>query len=240
MKAAILFISGLLFSACAHAQDIKMIGTIDKTTTIPKSKSLSNKPTQVHIELLKIELSEAAHKVLSQRAHATLTESKIQPTASLPSKIQHSMNSVHNLNQAVLAKTDTEKTLMDVKTVLNQKDNVTFSVMLWDTDKGLVGAVGKHKCAFDTWLLTPEIAQDLSLRTGFGAHEMVITGYDDEAVAIDDQGRQHKGLLTLRNTWSEKYGVKGNFYMSYDYFKVLVIDAQRIHNVSDALPENVA
>ncbi|MGF2339111.1 C1 family peptidase, partial [Acinetobacter baumannii] len=67
----------------------------------------------------------------------------------------------------------------------------------------------------------------------FGGHEMIITGYDDNAIAVDDNGREHKGLFTLRNSWGEQFGDKGNFYMSYDYFKVLTIEAQRIRALAD-------
>jgi len=58
----------------------------------------------------------------------------------------------------------------------------------------------------------------------------VITGYDDLAVAIDDQGRIHKGLLTLRNSWGKNVGDHGDFYMSYDYFKLLVLEVQQINS----------
>jgi len=130
-----------------------------------------------------------------------------------------------------LDRVDTNKTLTDIKQALNEKDRVTFGVLLLDFDLGMMGAVGSHNGNFDTWVLTPEIARDIYLRPMFGGHEMVITGYDDEAVATDDQGRQHKGLFTLRNSWGDKLGDKGDFYMSYDYFKVLVIEAQRIRTM---------
>lgn len=135
--------------------------------------------------------------------------------------------------QAVLDRTDTNKTINDIKTALNQKDRVTFAVLLLDFDLGVMGAVGTNKTQFDTWVLTPEIARDIYLRPFFGGHEMIITGYDDNAIAVDDNGREHKGLFTLRNSWGEQFGDKGNFYMSYDYFKVLTIEAQRIRALAD-------
>jgi hypothetical protein len=133
--------------------------------------------------------------------------------------------------QALLSRTDTNKTINDIKTALKENDRVTFAVLLLDFDLGTMGAIGTHNSKFDTWVLTPEIARDIYLNPMFGGHEMVITGYDDNAVAIDDQGREHKGLFTLRNSWGEQYGDKGDFYMSYDYFKVLVVEAQRIRNL---------
>jgi C1A family cysteine protease len=59
---------------------------------------------------------------------------------------------------------------------------------------------------------------------------MIITGYDNNATAIDTQGRVHKGLLTLRNSWGNKVGDQGDFYMSYDYFKALALEVQRIRS----------
>lgn len=126
---------------------------------------------------------------------------------------------------------DTNQTVNDIKKALTEKDRVTFGVLLLDFDLGMMGAVGSHNSSFDSWVLTPEIARDIYLRPLFGGHEMVITGYDDNAIATDDQGRPHKGLFTLRNSWGDKLGDKGNFYMSYDYFKVLVIEAQRIRTM---------
>lgn len=130
-----------------------------------------------------------------------------------------------------LDRVDTDKTLADIKQALNEQDRVTFAVLLLDFDLGLMGAIGSHNSTFDTWILTPEIVRDIYLRPMFGGHEMVITGYDDDAIAMDEKGNQHKGLFTLRNSWGDKLGDKGDFYMSYDYFKVLVIEAQRIRSM---------
>lgn len=126
---------------------------------------------------------------------------------------------------------DTNQTVDDIKKALIEKDRVTFGILLLDFDLGMMGAVGSHNSSFDSWVLTPEIARDIYLRPAFGGHEMVITGYDDNAVAVDEKGNKHKGLFTLRNSWGDKLGDKGNFYMSYDYFKVLVIEAQRIRTM---------
>lgn len=126
---------------------------------------------------------------------------------------------------------DTNATLDNVKKALNENDRVTFGVLLLDFDLGVMGAVGTHNSHYDSWVLTPEIARDIYLKPQFGGHEMIITGYDDNAIATDEQGHEHKGLLTLRNSWGDKIGDHGNFYMSYDYFKVLTIEAQRIRSM---------
>lgn len=134
---------------------------------------------------------------------------------------------------AQLNRVDTNKVLDKVKTSLREGDRVTAGILLVAHDLGFVGAVGTHQLKNDTWLLTTEIVRDLYLRPYFAGHEMVITGYDDEAVAIDFHGVEHKGLLTLRNSWGDGFGNKGDFYMSYDYFKVLVIEAQRIRSATN-------
>ncbi len=135
--------------------------------------------------------------------------------------------SLLDIYQAVLDQ-DLSRTLNDVKVSLNKRDRVTFGVMLVDVDLGVAGAVGKHHAVNDTWILTPEMAEHAAAGELYAGHEMIITGYDDNAVAIDDQGLEHRGLLTLRNSWGPAAGDKGDFYMSYDYFKTLVIEAQRI------------
>ncbi|KTD21789.1 C1 family peptidase [Legionella londiniensis] len=138
---------------------------------------------------------------------------------------------VLDVYQAVLQETDTDKVLEDVKKALRQGDRMTFGVLLVDFHLGVAGAVGKHNALYDSWVLTPEIIDDINHGAEFGGHEMVITGYDDNAVAIDDHGREHRGLLTLRNSWGDRLGDRGDFYMSYDYFRNLVIEAQRIRNL---------
>lgn len=134
---------------------------------------------------------------------------------------------------AILDRVDTEETISHIKVALNEKDRVTFGVLLLDFDLGFVGAVGTHHATYDTWVLTPEIARDIFLRPLFGGHEMIITGYDDDAIALDSKGREHKGLFTLRNSWGDQFGDHGDFYMSYDYFKVLVLEANRIRNLNE-------
>ena len=126
---------------------------------------------------------------------------------------------------------DGNKVLMDIKKSLNAGDRLTFGVLLLDFNQGISGAVGTYHQKFDTWVLTPEIAKDINDQTEFAGHEMIITGYDDDAIAIDHKGRSYRGLLTLRNSWGSNIGDNGDFYMSYDYFKSLMIEAQRIRHL---------
>ena len=134
--------------------------------------------------------------------------------------------------QVFLDKTDMNNTVSQVKAALAAHDRLTFGVLLPEVEKGVGGALGKHYRMYDSWILTPAIAAAMESETEFPGHEMIITGYDDKAVAIDEQGNAHKGLFTLRNSWGRRAGNKGDFYMSYDYFKALVIEVQRIRGSS--------
>ncbi len=116
-----------------------------------------------------------------------------------------------------------KKLLEDIKEVLAQPDaktnyRVVFGVML-PGDFCSAGACGQHNARDDSWVLTSDIRQADNII--FGGHEMVITGYDDNAIAIDNNGVKHKGLLTLRNSWGPEVGDHGDFYMSYEFFKAL-------------------
>lgn len=138
-------------------------------------------------------------------------------------------SSILDTHQALMDQTDTKKTLADIKATLAAGDRVAFGVLLPAVELGIAGAVGRHKVEDDTWVLTPKI-KAVSLEDVDAGHEMVITGYDDNAVATDEEGNEYRGLLTLRNSWGSNVGYHGNFYMSYDYFKMLVIEAKRVRH----------
>lgn len=132
----------------------------------------------------------------------------------------------------VLHRKEPVRTLEEVKQSLDAGNRLVFAVLLPRTDLGTAGAVGKHNTWFykDTWVLTPEVLA--GVETVDSAHEMIITGYDDNAEAKDDHGKKHKGLLTVRNSWGDSVGYYGEFYMSYDYFKLLTFDVQRFSPVT--------
>lgn len=115
----------------------------------------------------------------------------------------------------------------------------TFAVML-PVNYCSVGACAKHHVEFDTWALTSAIMHDPDPE--LGGHEMVITGYDDDATAIDNEGVVHKGLFTLRNSWGTDAGDTGNFYMTYDFFKKFIIEIQTVDYVptGDSLDDDPA
>lgn len=134
--------------------------------------------------------------------------------------------------QVTRDKSNPVKTVDEIKQSLQSGDRVTLGVLLIGLDLGMVGAVGQHHVPNDTWVLMPEILFDALSGGQFAGHEMVITGYDDDAVATDSNGNAHRGLFTLRNSWGEQVGDHGDFYMSYDYIKTLMLEAQRIRSNS--------
>jgi len=139
---------------------------------------------------------------------------------------------VLDIYQMFLDRADSEKTLLAVKRALNAHDRLTIGVLLFGPQYGTAGAVAQHHAQNDTWVLAPEMLEMLFSWSIFGGHAMIITGYDDAAVAVDQSGREHRGLLTLRNSWGVNTGDHGDFYMSYDYFKTLTFEVQRIRSLN--------
>lgn len=133
-----------------------------------------------------------------------------------------------DIDQAFNGEISTQNVLKKVKLSLQSGDRISFGTILASTNRGVVGATGKHKSEYDTWILTEEIIEELQIASEFAGHEMVITGYSDDAIAVDENGHKHKGLLTIRNSWGDKIGDNGNFYMSYNYFAGLVLEAYRL------------
>ena len=123
-----------------------------------------------------------------------------------------------------------EDTLKAVKNALRHHDRLAFGTLLLGLNEGQVGATGKHHEINDTWLLTPEVLVSLLTHNNYGGHAMVITGFDDLATATDVHGQVHQGLLTLRNSWGSHAGDQGDFYMTYDYFKLLTLELIRIRS----------
>jgi len=117
--------------------------------------------------------------------------------------------------------------LVKVKEALNAGDRVTFATLL--TPVGNMGAVGTYKgVANDTWVLTPEVSKDIKDHTYLGGHEIIIDGYDDNACATyTEQGelQQQCGLFEIRNSWGDKAGNQGDWYMTYDHFMGLAMEA---------------
>lgn len=120
--------------------------------------------------------------------------------------------------------------LTTVKEQLTKGNFVTVGIAL-DPYIKHVGAIGTSSSgvAHDSWVSTPQIIKDVASYPMIDGHELLITGYDDNACAtFNDNGAAEKqcGLLTLRNSWGPDAGDHGSFYMSYDYFKLLTFEAQ--------------
>ncbi|QHS33005.1 hypothetical protein GW535_11340 [Piscirickettsia salmonis] len=130
-------------------------------------------------------------------------------------------------------------TLSMVKRALNLGHRVTLGSLLAVVPKGstkgrpgdLVIGGSYNGAPDDAWVMIPEVKEFVEQESS-GGHEMIITGYNDNACAEITfgvgSGKQQCGLLTLRNSWGENAGDHGNYYMTYDFFKVMVMEVQEI------------
>lgn len=125
-------------------------------------------------------------------------------------------------------KPDTLDILNQVKASLDEGSRVTAGFLLLQPRIGTAGATGSYQAMYDTWVLTDDLLRDLIFFAEMGGHAMVVTGYDDNATVIDHKGVTHHGLLTLRSSWGEDVGDHGDFYMTYDYFQLAILEAYRI------------
>ncbi|MCC5791038.1 MAG: C1 family peptidase [Legionellaceae bacterium] len=140
-------------------------------------------------------------------------------------------SSILNVNDA-FEDYHADQIVFDIKTALSKNERVVFGVLLGALEQGFLGAVGTYHQHQDSWILSPDLLRAIVLSPFMGGHEMIITGYDDNAIAYDDDGNAYKGLFTLRNSWGEDVGDQGNFYMSYDYLKTLIWEAARIRSIA--------
>lgn len=126
-----------------------------------------------------------------------------------------------------------EKTPTDVvksiKNSLSKGDRLVIGVIVTTADG--VGTYGKYHQKEDSWVITQEVSSAIK-SDNYGGHAMIITGYDNNAVATDIHGKAHKGLFILRNSWGKNAGDEGNYYMSYDYLSNLGYDITRIRKLA--------
>lgn len=102
-----------------------------------------------------------------------------------------------------------------------------------DPNADRLGVIGRYHGVTATFVLSPQIISDILADKDLAGHEMVITGYDDNACAeyqdvASAKTRRECGLLTLRNSWGSLAGDAGNYYMSYYYFMSLVLESHVI------------
>jgi len=125
----------------------------------------------------------------------------------------------------------TEETLLEnIKLELTNGNRIVLGVLMVSEIDQIANA---HSRAFyDSWVLNNKISEQIiknNIDIVKGAHEMVVIGYDDNAEAIDSYGKRHKGLLKVRNSWSDLAGDKGDYYISYDYLLAFILDAYSVY-----------
>lgn len=138
-----------------------------------------------------------------------------------------SWNSLLNKDDAMTPREDMVKIFADVKQALANGHRVVFGVLL-DVYVGINGAEGSYKTANDSWILTDQIKQDFENDDIHAGHDLIITGYDDNASITGPNGDVHQGVLTLRNSWGADAGNGGEYYMSYDHFQTLALEVEEI------------
>lgn len=112
--------------------------------------------------------------------------------------------------------------LQQIKMALHSGSRLVVSMLLPKNYWYSLGATGKYHFWNDTWVLTSDIAEELKHEKRMAGHEMVLTGYDDTAKALDSAGHVHQGLFKVRSSWSALVGDWGDFYISYDYAEILL------------------
>lgn len=123
---------------------------------------------------------------------------------------------------------DPDKVLDDTRAAIASGHRVTIGVLVDKDAGGRGGAVAKRKKKYDTWALNDTIIDDVREGRVHTGHALIVTGYKDKE-KIDGQ----KGVLFIRNSWGDKAGNKGNYYMTYDYFKLMVHEVNRIEGPAD-------
>lgn len=179
--------------------------------------------------------------------HSLSSSSSMSPThyKSMSLSLQEagldSWSNYFDINQWLYQMIPAQQILNHTKEALRHGHRVVIGVLIPGIFGG-VGALGQYHVAHDSWVLTEDIQnaiEDIEHNTWlWGGHAMLITGYDDEAVAIDAQGHSHQGLFTLRNSWGNNAGDKGDYYISYDYFMHLTVELEEIFdniNVQSAI-----
>lgn len=128
---------------------------------------------------------------------------------------------------------DRNTLINNIKQELKQGSRVLLGLLLASEKES--AANGTTKNTNDTWVLSSKMILKIMNQGLFsvvlGGHEMVITGYDDNAIAYDDAGKPHKGLFKLRNSWGSERGDNGDYYVSYDYLTAFIIDSSSISKI---------
>lgn len=95
-----------------------------------------------------------------------------------------------------------EQTMNDIKDALNNNFPIAYGFMIYESFE--TGTVKK-----DGLMDFPDISKEKCL----GGHAVVCIGYDDTITFKN----QTKGGFIIRNSWGNKWGIDGHFYMPYNY-----------------------
>ncbi len=133
-----------------------------------------------------------------------------------------------NVNDAYTSNENADQVLENVKKSISNGHRVVFGTLLDVLGKleSNNGATVRYKSQqnIDTWVVTDQVRKDAQNLDQINAgHAMVIIGYDDNAQVGND-----KGVLILRNSWSADAGNNGEYYMSYEYFKLFAMEVYEI------------
>lgn len=120
------------------------------------------------------------------------------------------------LTESLSDKTAATNDIDRVKSALNDGHRIALGFFLYTDSTN--GAHGTYHTKNDSWVITKDIITSAKLKKIRSGHELVITGYDDNAVINGPDCSFHRGVFTLRNSWGKLAGDKGDYYMSYDYF----------------------
>lgn len=129
-------------------------------------------------------------------------------------------------------KVNKEALMEKIKLELARGNRLTIGILV-DVNVGSAGALGTNKASNDTWMLTPQIMQDFVNNEIAAGHELVLIGYEDSVEVKDDKGFTNKGLFRVRNSWGSQLGDNGDYYISYDYMKFLLLEAQAIRLIKE-------
>ncbi len=133
---------------------------------------------------------------------------------------------------------DVQKNIVGIKTALANKERVVLGFFLhlpFDHPENAEKDYASYHKKNDTLILSQGAIDDLKAGSeNFGGHEILLTGYDDKAVAYDNDGKPHVGLFYYRNSVAD---LDNNYdmYISYDYVKLFADEAYGI-SVNPSLP----
>lgn len=147
--------------------------------------------------------------------------------ASVPVPSSVLMKIIADVNVVFGPNYNAASTLLQVKQNLKAGKRVVIGFLL-DETQGSAGAVGTKVRPYDTWVMNAAILKKVNAGTLGSGHEVIIYGYDDSATARGSDGKTSKGLLFIMNSWGPYAGDKGTYYMSYDYFLKLHMEAMII------------